>query len=120
MPLEAIPPGLLLPHEWQDLDLENLPPATWPRQMGRPLPTVIRGHFAGRAAQMRTEPLADTSEQTALISLLLTRRLLDLLTFIFDHPVISIAKLAALHGMQLTSMERAIREFTQARMPGTG
>ena len=79
--------------------------------MGRPLPTVIRVISAGRAAQMRTEPLADTSEQTALISLLLTRRLLDLLTFIFDHPVISIAELAALHGMQLTSMERAIREL---------
>jgi len=26
MPQEAIPPGFLLPHEWQDLDFKELPP----------------------------------------------------------------------------------------------
>ena len=111
MPQEAIPPGLLLPHEWQDLDLEDLPPATTPTQMGRPLPTVVEGHFTLRAEQMRTKPSSErtTQEQTALLSLLLTRRLLDLLTFILDHPMTSIEELAALHGMQLASTERYIR-----------
>jgi predicted transcriptional regulator len=113
MPQEAIPPGLLLPHEWQDLDFKDLPAATTPRQMGRPLATVIGGHFTLRAQQMRPEPSESltTSEQTALLSLLLTRRLLDLLTFILDHPMISIKELAALHGVQVTSMERYICEL---------
>ncbi len=111
MPQEALPPGLLLPHEWQDLDLQDLPVAVTPAQMGRPLPSVIVGHFALRAQQMRTEPSSGTSKQTALRSLLLTRRLFDLLTFILDHPMISIEELAALHGMQLESMYRYTREL---------
>jgi predicted transcriptional regulator len=109
MPQEAIPAGLLLPHEWQDLDFEDLPSATTPTHLGRSLPTVIEGRFTVRAAHLRTESTPDTSEQIALLSLSLTRRLLDLLTFILDHPMISIDELAALHGMQLASMERSIR-----------
>jgi hypothetical protein len=111
MPQEALPPGLLLPHEWQDLDFEDLPLATTPRQLGRPLPTIVAGHFALRAQQRHPVPSAGTSEQIALLSLRLSRRLLDLLTFILDHPMASSEELAALHGMQLVSMERYIREL---------
>jgi predicted transcriptional regulator len=113
MPQEAIPPGLLLPHEWQDLDFEDLPPARTPRQMGRPLATVIQGHFTLRAQQRHTElsESLNTHEQIALLSLSLTRRLLDLLTFILDHPMISLEELAALHSMQGASMERYVREL---------
>jgi len=103
----------LLPHEWQDLDLEQLPAARTPTQMGRPLPTVVQGHFTLRAQQMRTKPSSEctTQEHTALLSLRLSRRLFDLLRFILDHPIISIEELAALHDMQVASMERYIREL---------
>jgi predicted transcriptional regulator/DNA-binding MarR family transcriptional regulator len=114
MPEEALPPGLLLPHEWQDLDFEDLPPAVTPRQMGRPLATVIQGHFTLRAEQMirmQQSEKPTTREHMALLSLMVTRRLLDLLTFILDHPMISINELAALHDMQLASMERSMREL---------
>ncbi len=113
MPQEAIPPGLLLPHEWQDLDFKELPPATTPSQMGRPLPTVIAGHFRLRAKHLCPEASqnATLSEQIGLLSLRLSRRLLDLLTFILDHPMICIEELAALYGMQAASVERYLREL---------
>jgi hypothetical protein len=113
MPQEAIPPGLLLPHEWQDLDFEDLPPIVTPKQMDRYLPTVIQGNFALRAERLRTErqSVHNERERIALLSLLLTRRLLDLLVFILDHPMISLEEIAALQGIQPASGERYLREL---------
>ena len=69
MPQEAIPPGLLLPHEWQDLDFKELPAATTPSQMGRPLPTVDCRAFslAGQAlcARSITERHAQRADRAA-------------------------------------------------------
>ncbi len=113
IPHEALPRGLLLPHEWQDLDCQDLPPAITPRQMSRCLPAVIQGHFTRRAEQLPAEEQSgrDEREHIALLSLKLTRRLLDLLVFILDHPLISLAEIAALQGMQLASAERYLREL---------
>ena len=114
IPQEALPCGLLLPHEWQDLDCQDLPLEITPRQMKRCLPAVIQGRFAQRAEQLRTEEQSgrDEREYIASISLKLTRRLLDLLVLSFSHhPLISLAEIAALQDMQLARFERYLREL---------
>ena len=113
MPREAIPPGMILPHEWMGLDVAKQLPS--PPSAGREalLPLVVRGQFTQRAAtlQQRGTGVKDKREPIALLSLRISARLLDLLTYLLDRPLLSIEEIAAFLDLKESSVQRYIREL---------
>jgi hypothetical protein len=114
IPPEAIPPGMVLPYEWQHLDLEDESlPTSSAKRAERPLPQVIEGHFAQRARQLLSGSVqgGNKQEQIALLGLSLSERQRELLQFILDCPMISTADMATLLNMKQASAERYIRDL---------
>ena len=113
IPQEAIPPSMILPHEWHHLDLEESVPISTAKQAERPLPQVIQGNFMKRAEHLRTRrvPIGNTQEHIALLGLSLTQRQYDILQLILNCPLVSTTDIAGLLGMEQTSVGRYIRDL---------
>ncbi len=116
MPLEAIPSGPL------DEDIASGEGADATGETPRvPIAVsrvprftqVIRGDFAARAAMFtkgRTNG-QDEQDTMALLGLVMSRRLLDLLKCCLDHPLLTMGEMAALFTVEYGSIERYLREL---------
>jgi len=116
MPLEAIPPGPLdediASGEGADTTGETPRVGIATDRVPR-FTQVIRGDFAARAALFTKGETNDQDEQDtlALLGLVMSRRLLDLLTCCLDHPLLTMGEMAALFRVADSSIERYLREL---------
>ena len=82
------------------------------------LARIISGSFMGRAEYMRKQGYVcdcrDEREAIALLGLILSRRHLDLLYMLCDYPFLHMREMAALTDLQVSSVERYLRELRHA------
>jgi hypothetical protein len=117
MPLEAIPSSLriqqtsenVVPSVTEEGDAALSPP----RKVAR----IISGNFTVRAEYIKKESAGDCwdkREAIALLGLILSRRHLDLLDMIGNYPFLHKREMAALTDLQVSSVERYLRELRYA------
>jgi DNA-binding MarR family transcriptional regulator len=116
MPLEAIPFGPLGEDVARDDAVDRTREKTRECAVPSGVPRfkqVIRGDFAARAALFTKGGTNGQEEQDtmALLGLVMSHRLLNLLRCCLDHPLLTMGEMAALFTVADGSMERYLREL---------